>query len=195
MILSRRPLNLVLVHQPSVLEIEDLRIIAAEVKKLAPDIHVSIAEPWMWAGKPSDAYWQRPTVTVSFGDTGRFAPIRGPIFMNQPIAKIDQYERLTAAGVATPKTAKYEIGMGLSEEDWGPLVILKPAPLHMTSSGRALYLFRTRSLERPRSRRLPARPCRPQGSDAGATLRRHRHQVQDLSLPHIVRRNHVPVRW
>ena len=146
MILSRRPLNLVLVHQPSVLEIEDLRIIATEVRKLAPDIHVSIAEPWMWAGKPSDAYWQRPTLTVSFGDIGRFAPIRGPIFMNQPIAKIDQYERLTAAGVATPKTAKYDIGMTLSEEDWGPLVILKPVPLQMTSSGRALYLFRTRSL-------------------------------------------------
>ena len=66
--------------------------------------------------------------------------------MNQPIAKIDQYERLTAAGVATPKTAKYDIGMTLSEEDWGPLVILKPVPLQMTSSGRALYLFRTRSL-------------------------------------------------
>jgi hypothetical protein len=59
MILSRRPLNLVLVHQPSVLEIEDLRIIAAEVKKLAPDIHVSIAEPWMWAGKPCDQQRKR----------------------------------------------------------------------------------------------------------------------------------------
>lgn len=54
MILSWWPLKLVLVHQPSVLEIEDLRIIAAEVKKPAPEIHVSIAEPWMWAGKPYD---------------------------------------------------------------------------------------------------------------------------------------------
>jgi hypothetical protein len=50
------------------------------------------------------------------------------------------------AGVSTPRTALFDFGMELPEEKWGEFCVLKPANLSISSSGRGLYLFRSRKL-------------------------------------------------
>jgi hypothetical protein len=147
-IIARRPLHLVLVNQPRILEITDLRIIRGHVKEIAPEISVSITDPRMTANEMPAECWQKPSVTVSFNDMGRFIPPRGPIFCNRPIPKIEQVERLRQAGVPVPHTSTYDFGMHLPAADWGDLVILKPQPLQLTSNGQGLYLFRTARLDR-----------------------------------------------
>lgn len=94
-------------------------------------------------------------MTVSFGPLGKFRPPRGPVLWNRAISKIEQFQRFLDAGIRTPKTSLFHFGMNLPEDEWGGLCILKPASLEMTSSGRGLYLFRTKRLESLSATELP----------------------------------------
>jgi hypothetical protein len=138
--------TLILVAQPEYLATDDLLIIREKMARQAPDIHVLVAGRADRAELINASYWQRPALTVSFGPLGRFRPLRGKVFANQAIPKLEQYRRLAAAGVATPRTAPFRFGMDLSAADWGELCVLKPDDIDSTSSGRGLYLFRARRL-------------------------------------------------
>jgi hypothetical protein len=147
---------LILVAQPEYLATDDLFILREKVQGQAPDIKAFVVGRSDSAASISQEFWRRQTLTVSFGPLGAFKPLRGEIFTNRPIAKMDQYDLMTGAGIATPRTAMFEFGMPLPVEQWGEFCVLKPASLDMSSNGRGLYLFRSRRLAAIRPDDLPA---------------------------------------
>ena len=151
----RRPektLNLILVHQPRKLSHTDFDAIAAKIVQIAPEIHIFGVLPTETVDVIPKAHWARPTLTVSFGRVGRFVPLRGPIYENSSVPKLQQFRSFLAHGLLTPHTDLYRSGMPLDPHQWGPFVILKPLDLAHTSNGKNLQVFRTTALS---GRRLP----------------------------------------
>lgn len=138
--------NLILVAQPEYLQTDDLVQFREKIRSTAPDVRVFIVGRADNARLISNEVWNHATLTVSFGPLGKFTPLRGPVMYNRALPKLEQYERMAAAGIATPRTAVFRPGMELREEEWGAFCVLKPARLDITSSGSGLYLFRTRRL-------------------------------------------------
>ena len=88
---------LVLVMTPGKLDFDDFLDVAKEVVKQAPEILVSIVTPSDTYHAVSAHKWQLPALIISFGDLGRFNPVRGRVFQNSPIAKFVQAERFRQA--------------------------------------------------------------------------------------------------
>lgn len=147
-----KTLNLIFVHQPTRLSRADVEAISLKITALAPEIKVIGVLPSDTASLVPAADWERPTVTVSFGPVEKFIPLRGPLFENRALSKLEQFRRLRAAGINTPHTAPYRPAMILDEKEWGPFVIMKPSDIAQTSNGEHLQIFRTGSLS---GRRLP----------------------------------------
>jgi hypothetical protein len=59
------------------------------------------------------------------------------------------------AGVATPRTSRFEFGKRYLPEEWSEFVILKPLPLTMTSKAGQSRMYRTRRLEHLSPQSLP----------------------------------------
>ena len=55
--------------------------------------------------------------------------------------KTEQYEYYRAAGLPTPRTARFAFGMPLDPKDWGDFVVLKP--MFINSHGKGIDLVRT----------------------------------------------------
>ena len=147
--------SLVIIAQPQHLATDELFLIRDNIKAKAPDIHVLIAGRNDSAELIDAKFWGQPAITVSFGPLGKFKPPRGPVLWNRAISKIDQFHRLSDAGIRTPKTSLFHFGMKLPAEEWGEFCILKPANLEMTSNGYGLFLFRTKRLETLSASELP----------------------------------------
>lgn len=148
--------SLFLVAQPEYMATDDLVIIRDKIRQTAPDVHAMVVGRADRATLIDRTWWNRPSLTVSFGPLGSFTPLRGNVLFNQSMSKMDQFRAMSAAGVPTPRTAPFHFGMSLSEQDWGTLCILKPADLNVSSSGRGLYLFRTRRLATLQREDLPS---------------------------------------
>ena len=84
-----------------------------------------------------------------------FVPPRGPIFENRPTEKLEQYKRLCAAGIPTPRTERFEFGKHYDEKEWSEFVILKPLPLTLSSRKGWTRLYRTHRLEHLKAHDLP----------------------------------------
>ncbi len=140
---------LVLVMSPGRLDFDDFLDVAKEVVKQAPEILVSIVTPSDTYHAVSAHKWQLPTLIISFGDLGRFTPVRGRVFKNSPIAKFVQAERFLQAGIRTPKTAIYQPGLTLDEAEWGHVVVAKPEDLDLSSKGKSASLVPTQKLNNP----------------------------------------------
>jgi hypothetical protein len=149
--------NIILVQQETKLAWEDLRDIATYILAKSNRLKVQIISPRYTADVLPHEIWQLPTMTVSFGPTGRFNPPRGPVFVNRPVSKLDQASRLAAAGIPTPRTAPFKFGMPLDPGVWGDFVVLKPASLRLTSKSEGIYLFRTERLNTLRATDLTPR--------------------------------------
>jgi hypothetical protein len=134
---------------------DDLLIIRDRIRRLETDVHAMVVGRADRADLIDRAWWNRPSLTVSFGPIGRFRPLRGTVLINASIPKLEQYRMMSAAGVPTPRTAAFSFGMSLPEAEWGELCVLKPVELDVTSSGRGLYLYRTRRLSGLRPEDLP----------------------------------------
>ena len=131
---SRPLINIILVHQRLKLHWKDLADISRLIIEKSRQIRVLLVSEVDTADVLPPDVWQRPTITVSFGPLGRFNPLRGPIFANKAISKVDQAARLASAGVATPRTKIFRVGVPLDTSEWGEFVILKPKPLGLTSA-------------------------------------------------------------
>jgi hypothetical protein len=145
--------NLILLADERRLDWIDLYEIAVELAKLRRRIHVSIVSPEDTEAAIRD--WSQPTLTVSFGSLGSFVPRRGRVFRNVEIPKLEQYARLTEAGLATPKTARFLAGSDYDPAVWGEFVVLKPLPLRRTSKGADVHLIRTAKLNDMRLEHFP----------------------------------------
>jgi hypothetical protein len=75
--------TLVLVAQPEYLATDDLFVLRERVQKQAPDIRVFVVGRSDRADAINQEYWQRRTLTISFGPLGDFKPLRGEILANR----------------------------------------------------------------------------------------------------------------
>jgi hypothetical protein len=141
-----KTLNLIYVHQPRKLWASDMEAIADKIAVIAPEIKVMFVLQEHTADVIPAADWARPSLTFSFGNSGRFIPMRGPLYENRVVSKLDQFRAFRRLGIPTPNTAPYQDGMELDPAHWGPFVILKPADPHATSNGLHLQVFRTSEL-------------------------------------------------
>lgn len=148
-------INLCLVIQPALLDPEDFGAIAKIMQTMDPSVLITILTPQDKAAAIKAERWNHKSVTIAIGPSGRFVPQRGPILQNRPVSKLDQYSRFLAAGVATPRTARFEFGKRYLPEEWSEFVILKPLPLTMTSKGGRTRMYRTHRLKHLSAHTLP----------------------------------------
>lgn len=123
----------------------DFRDIAERMAKIAPDIRVQFFHPAGFSEIPYDT-WKIPTLLINLMLSQPLALPRGAQLLSRQLSKLQQDEMFRLGGIKTPKVARYEIGMSLDPEVWGDFVLMKPMPLHMTSKGKSIQVFRTRRL-------------------------------------------------
>jgi hypothetical protein len=148
-------INLCLVVTPHRLDPGDFGLIARNMQKLDPSILITIATPYDTADIVKAERWKHKSVTVAIGASGSFVPKRGPMLQSGTVTKLDQYSQMVAAGVATPRTGRFEFGKRYLPEEWSDFVILKPLPLTMTSKSGRTRLYRTNRLEHLSPHSLP----------------------------------------
>jgi hypothetical protein len=138
--------NLILVVNNKRYDPRDFIDIADRVAKRAPDIRSFVVGVTMSAADMPKDIWQNPTltvmVTVSVWSKTFFKPLRGRVLGSRKIEKLEQAEILQKAGIPTPHSEIYSPGMDLDPAIWGEFVIMKPAPLKMTSKGDSIQMFR-----------------------------------------------------
>lgn len=148
--------NLCLVVEPKRLDWGDFAAIANRMQALDPGVLVNVLTPRDTAEAVHVKRWTCKSITVAIGLSGRFTPPRGPVFEGGAVPKLEQYERFCAAGVATPRTARFEFGKRYSPDEWSEFAILKPLPITMSSQSGRTRLYRTRRLEHLSRQTLPA---------------------------------------
>lgn len=153
--------NVVLVHEPGVLEWADLGAIAHEVHALAPDIEVYIVSNE--GHSPTTTKWaaERPTLVYSPTVLRGFKPRRGKIYAGALITKDIQLQRLAEAGVPVPDYALLTDDDAFDPDRFGPIVMLKSSGF--TSHGTGVAMVRAQDIAGSRWRehplaRLPERP-------------------------------------
>jgi hypothetical protein len=125
--------------------VNDLYQIGQEILRQAADITIHIVSSRDRADAVPAAKWRLPALIAGFSDLGNFIPPRGRIFAPNSVKKLDQFARFRACTIDTPETARFEFGKVYDEATWGEFCVLKPLPLGLTSTGRAI-LIRTRRL-------------------------------------------------
>ncbi len=123
----------------------DFMDIAKRIGKIAPEIDVKVFNPNYLNSLPKEA-WKNPTLLVSLQTLENGMLPRGAVLMSHQLTKLRQAEMFQLAGVRTPITARYEIGMHLDPQVWGDFILMKPMLLHMTSHGAGIQVFRTARL-------------------------------------------------
>jgi hypothetical protein len=140
--------NLILVNNPRKQDWKELAEVARRVVNSAFDIKIFIVSVEDTADIVPAEAWKRPTLTVAFGDPGRFVPRRGRLFHNEETSKPKQQRALAAAGIPVPPTAFYEPGMVCDPAVYGEFVVLKDLALRSSSQGKGVRWFRTGMLNR-----------------------------------------------
>lgn len=135
--------HLVLVNQPGWQSVDDLFQIARKVRWLDPSIAVFVVTAEVNDILASEKAAERPSLVVSFGPLGNFAPRRGKVYAGHQIAKLEQLRRLATAGVPVPRTAYLTAQTPLDPLLWGEFVILKPSDIATSSHGLGFQLMRT----------------------------------------------------
>lgn len=146
---------LILVTHPDRQAAADMFEIARALVRIAPEIAVHIAEPGSTDAHVAAWKWQLPTLTVSLGALRGFMPRRGPILQNRAIKKLDQYQRFSAAGLASPHAERFVFGRRYDEAQFGSHAVLKPLPLNLTSMVRSVLMWPTGRLHEIREESFP----------------------------------------
>ena len=123
----------------------DFHDIAQRMAKAAPDIRVQVFHPAAFSEIPYDT-WKLPTLLINLMLSQPLILPRGAALLSRQLSKLQQDEMFRLAGISAPRIARYEIGMLLEPDVWGDFVLMKPMPLHMTSKGNSIQVFRTRRL-------------------------------------------------
>jgi hypothetical protein len=137
-----RLLNIIVNNE--LLELSDFVEICGRVRARAPHIHIFLGNPASIAEQVSQNLWNLPALTIGVGTpVGSFTPKRGDLIYNKAVSKLDQAAILQDKAVLTPRTARFDPKASYDPAFWGEFVILKPAPLHLTSDGQNVRMIRT----------------------------------------------------
>src|SRR6516225_4169977 len=140
---SHREWHLVIVRQPGWQSAADWDRIASHVRDIDPRIAVFLVRRDVIHSYARRQAAGRPTLVFSPGPLEAFRPLRGRVYEGRPIAKLEQVERLAAAGVPVPRTAMLKPDLVLDPAVWGEFVIVKPTDLVRSSHGHGVKLMRT----------------------------------------------------
>jgi hypothetical protein len=119
--------NLILVSEQRHMDPADFSAIAALIRERAPDIEVFVVEngsPNIRAARQAS---QRPSIVVCPTELDMFRPRRGRILIGRWLGKIEEMQRMKDAGLPVPRWTVIEPDTRLSEDEWGPAVIVKPS--------------------------------------------------------------------
>ncbi|MDH3581880.1 MAG: hypothetical protein OEM91_14805, partial [Hyphomicrobiales bacterium] len=89
-----------------------------------------------------------PSLILSQADLGRFRPQRGKVYAGRAVNKAMQSRRLRDHGVPTPLARTFIGNQHYSEEEFGPLVMVKVTKLGLASRGTGIKLVQTRNLSK-----------------------------------------------
>jgi hypothetical protein len=133
--------NLVVIVNQQFCNPRDFTDIARRIRKQASEIEVSVATTDALSAIPEQT-WQSPCLTVSLSKLERFRPSRGEFVYNHPIPKLAQTLMMKTSGISVPHADQFKFGMDFPAEIWGEHVMIKPIPLHLTSHGLHMQVFR-----------------------------------------------------
>ena len=139
------PRSLILVHSEGWQDIRDFQRIKAHVEDIAPDVAVSIASNLLRNSHLRKAAARNPTLIFSPIRLQKFRPVRGRLYVGQPCSKLDEMKALIARGMRVPKFEEITPDTALSEQDYGPYVIVKPSHA-LASWGIGVELLRTKDV-------------------------------------------------
>ena len=94
----------------------DFHEISQIVMRENPRIHPIVVSTEQELTVVPDPLWRRPSLTIAFGELGKFKPPRGIVLQNRPVHKYQQYVQFCLAGVRTPRTANFSP----AEHYWNP---------------------------------------------------------------------------
>ena len=135
--------SLILAYRPGWQSLDDLNTIARHVRDIEPSIEPHIVASTGVAPVTRRIAARLPSLIVSTGRLINFRPLRGKVYQGWPIPKLEELERLAAAGLPVPKTAVLTPNLELDPADWGDFVIVKPTDIATSSHGRGVQLTRT----------------------------------------------------
>ncbi len=145
--------NLIIIHRGPEYE-QDFKEIARKVFALDKSITIyTLAATSM--SQLQASVWLRPTLVVAFISRYNLQVRRGAVYRNLPIEKLVQYKTFMDAGIPTPPTESFKIGMMLDPLLFGEFVLIKPMDLLLTSKGIGVQLFRRRRLEQMKTQDFP----------------------------------------
>jgi hypothetical protein len=119
--------NLLLVSEQRHMDPADFARIAEHVRARAPDIEVFVAEngsPNIRVARNAGA---RPSIVVCPTELDMFRPRRGRILVGRWLGKIEEMQRMQDAGLPVPRWTAIAPDTRLTENEWGPAVIVKPS--------------------------------------------------------------------
>lgn len=119
--------NLILVSERRHMDPADFETIAALVRERCAEIEVFVVENGSLNMRIARQAAQRPTLVICPTPLDMFTPRRGRILQGSWIGKIEEMQRMEAAGLPVPRWTVIEPETRLDESEWGPAVIVKPA--------------------------------------------------------------------
>jgi hypothetical protein len=134
----QRRYTLILLHRSE--SEADFTAISDRIREKAPEFIVVTGS--IFANSPlPEIIWSYPTLTVAFAANIKLIPKRGLVYRCRRVLKTEQYGYYRAAGLPTPRTARFVFGTALDSADWGDFVVLKP--MFINSHGKGIHLVRT----------------------------------------------------
>ena len=118
--------NLILVHQPTKMDMSDYQTIAATIAKKRPEITTFIVDTKELNWAEATRVAQAPTLTMSPLPIKKFKPPRGPVFEGFEWTKSQQNAWLRDRDVPVPDWIEITPDLKLDPEQWGPYVVVKP---------------------------------------------------------------------
>ena len=137
--------NLIIVHTPRRQALDDFTGVKTLIAERAPEIDVFILANRHRHSVMRRQAATRPTLVFCPFPMSEFSPVRGKIYADRRFTKIEEQQRLAAAGLPVPRTSG-TVAQVASDPSWGQFVVVKPALYSV--QGRNVVLVRRIDLPR-----------------------------------------------